>query len=114
MSSLFPSADCDADAIAFVAANVPDSARAPAPCGPVGFHLIRNTLVPYAFVEAVQDELLHMRLNCFAVTRVADLFTEEFLASLTPNELDILGETLLVLIENGLVAFSLGNAKEAA
>ena len=114
MSNLFLAADCHADAIAFVAANVPESARAPAPCGPVGFHLIRSTLVPYAFVEAVQDELLHMRLNCFAVTRVADLFTEEFLASLTPNELDILGETLLVLIENGLVAFSLGNAKEAA
>ena len=114
MSNLFLAADCDADAIAFVAANVPDSARAPAPCGPVGFHLIRNTLVPYAFVEQVQDELMHQRLNCFAVTKVADLFTEEFLASLTPTEMDVLGEAVLVLIENGLVAFSLVNAKEAA
>jgi len=114
MSNSFLSADCDAEAIAFVASNVPDSTRAPAPCGPIGFHLIRGSLVPYAFVEEVQDELLQQRLNCFAVTKVADLFTEEFLASLTPNELDILGETLLVLIENGLVAFSLVNEKEAA
>jgi hypothetical protein len=114
MSHLFLSADCDADAIAFVAENVPGSTRAAAPSGPVGFHLIKNTLVPYAFVEEVQDELMYKRLNCFAVTKVTDLFTEEFLASLTPNELDVLGEAVLVLIENGLVPFSLVNAKEAA
>lgn len=113
MNNLFPTADCDAHAIAFVAKNVPDCAGASAPTQRLGFHLIEGILVPYGFVDDVEHELSHERLNCFTVTEVTELFSDTFLRSRSPLELKVLGGCVMLLIEKGLVPFSLVNTKEA-
>jgi hypothetical protein len=114
MSKLFFSADCNAETLAFLAESVPSFAGKGVPKGPVGFHLVKNTLVPYSFLQDLECELMNTRLNCFAVTKISELFEEAFLASLTASEMDVLGECVLLLIEKGYVPFSLINTKEAA
>jgi len=114
MSKLFPSANCNAESIAFVTKCVPSFAGTSAPTGPVGFHLVKDTLVPYSFLQDVEYELTEKRLNCFEVTKMSELFDEAYLTSLSGSELDVLGECVLLLIEQGTVPFSLINTKEAA
>ncbi len=113
MTTIFPTADCDAHAIDFVARNVADFAGTTAPKGRFGFHLMGNSLVPYRFVDRVEQELSHDRLNCFKVTNVTELFSHTFLTSLSPLEFKVLGGCVLLLIEKGFVPFSLAEEKEA-
>jgi hypothetical protein len=114
MTTLFPTADCNAESIDFVAKHVPGFAGSFAPNQRLGFHLIGDILVPYRFVDEVECQLTHDRLNCFNVTDVTELFSDTFLRSLTPLELKVLGGCVLLLIEKGFVPFSLIDAKEAA
>ncbi len=113
MTTIFPTADCDAHAIDFVARNVPDFAGTTAPKGRYGFHLIHGILVPYRFVDIVEHELSRARLNCFKVTELSELFSHTFLTSLSPLEFKVLGGCVLLLIEKGYVPFSLAEEKEA-
>ncbi|MBK9440753.1 MAG: hypothetical protein IPN53_05300 [Comamonadaceae bacterium] len=114
MTNLFPTADCDAGAIASLAKYVPSLAGSSPPTQRLGFHLIDGILVPYSFVRKVEHELSNDRLNCFKVTNVLDLFSHTFLESLTPLEMKVLGGCVLLLIEKGFVPFSLVDEKEAA
>lgn len=114
MSNLFPSADCNAESITSLVEFVPQFAGAGAPLGPVGFFFVKDTLVPYSFLGDLEYQLTYKRLNCFEVTKISDLFEEAYLASLSASERDVLGECVLLLIEQGMVAFSLNHSKEAA
>lgn len=114
MSKLFPAADVDADSIAAVINFAPKFAGTTAPTGHVGFYLIKGTLVPYRFLGDLEFELTYKRLNCFEVTKISDLLEEIYLASLSESELDVLGECVLLLIDEGRVPFSLIDPKEAA
>ncbi len=113
MSTIFPTADCDANAIDFVARNVPEFAGTTATKGRFGFHLMGNVLVPYRFVDIVEHELTGDRLNCFKVTELSELFSDTFLTSLSPLEFKVLGGCVLLLIEKGFVPFSLLEEKGA-
>lgn len=114
MSKLFPAADCNAESIAFVTECVPSFAGTAAPTAPVGFYLIKDTFVPYSFLDELGGELTYARLNCFEVTKLSDLFEKAYIASLTASELNVLGECVLLLIEQGIVPFSLINTKKVA
>lgn len=114
MSKLFPAADCNAESLAFLTECVPSFAGTAALTGPVGFYLIKSTLVPHRFIDDVEYELTSKRLNCFEVTKISDLFEDIYLASLTASEMDVLGECVLLLIEQGRLPFSLIDSKEAA
>jgi hypothetical protein len=114
MSNLFPTANCNAESIAFITQHVPSFAGTSAPPKRLGFHLIKETLVPDSFVEDVGYALSEERLNCFEVTKISDLFGDTYLESLSASELDVLGACVLLLIEQGTVPFSLIKTKRAA
>ena len=113
MSTLYASANCNAESINFVARHVPQFAGTSVPVEKLGFFLIRGTLVPYGFLDTLTSELSSSRLNCHEVTRASDLFEDDFLKSRTAAELDVIGDCVLLLVEQGSVPFSLVNAKEA-
>lgn len=116
MSNFYSYADVSAESIAAVI-NVtrPFSGDyATAPKG-LGFFLINGTLVPNTFIEQVESQLHSVRLNCFDVITVTELFKPEFLDTLSANELSVLGDAVLVLIEKGVIALDLTvNVKGAA
>jgi hypothetical protein len=116
MSNSYSYADVNAESIAAVmeVAQPFAGGHIAAPQG-LGFFLVNGTLVPKSFLEDVESQLQSVRLNCFDVTQVADLFEPEFLDTLSANELRVLGDVVLVLIDRGCVPISLiANAKEAA
>lgn len=81
----------------------------------LGFFLVNGTLVPKPFLEEVESQLQSVRLNCYDVTQVSDLFEPEFLDTLSATELSVLGDCVLVLIDKGSVPISLiAKAKDAA
>ena len=114
MTKLYPSTLCNAHALTFVKEAVPSFAGSNAPLEHIGFHLIKETLVPYSFILDLEAEIMHARLNCFTVTSVTDLISTKFLESLSPLQRSVLGECVMVMIEEGNIPFSLTLPKEAA
>ena len=114
MSKLFPYANVHEESIKGVIWVAPEFAgTTTTPPKGLGFSLIRDTLVSNSFRDEVTDELQHARLNCYEVTRVADLFEQTYLDSLTMAEMDVLGEVVMLLIEKGVVPISLVSAEAA-
>ncbi len=114
MSNLFPYADVSADSIAAVFNVASEFTNTEEPPIGLGFTLIDDTLVPNTFLDDVDAALSPIRLNCFEVTRVADLFDEAFLASLTVLEREVLGGCVMLLLEKGLVPISLIDRRKTA
>lgn len=116
MTTLFPSADCNVDSIAYVASCPSMRTGKYVSPGRVGFHLIDSSLVPYSFVDEVEHQIQMTgdRLNCFKVSSVTDLFSDTYLTSLTLLEMKVLGGCVLLLIEEGAVPFSLIDERKAA
>ncbi|MBK6593299.1 MAG: hypothetical protein IPG23_11435 [Burkholderiales bacterium] len=115
MSNIFPYADVDTGSIAALIQVAPQLASTTTPPNGLGFSLVKDVLVSNTFLNTVESELgHHLRLNCFAVTRVSDLFTQTFLDSLTPLELEVLGACVLMLIKKGSVPISLIDTEKAA
>ena len=114
MSKLFPAAGVDAASIAALISLAPQFAGTTTPPKGLGFSLINGALVPNSFLDEVQGEITYARLNCYEVTKVADLFEQTYLDSLIASEMDVLGECVLLLIEQGMVPLSLIITKEAA
>jgi len=108
MSNIFPYADVDTGSIAALLQVAPSFASTTTPPKGLGFSLVKDILVSNTFMNEVSRELgSHLRLNCFDVTRVSDLFTCTFMESLTPLEVEVLGECVLMLINKGEVPLSL-------
>ncbi len=115
MANMFPYADIDSGSIAALIKVAPELASSTTPPTGLGFTLVKDILVPNTFLNDVEYELgKHARLNCFDVTRVSELFSESFFDSLTSLELSVLGECVLMLIEQGNVPISLIDPKKAA
>lgn len=116
MSNFYSYADVNADSLAAVIEVTRPFAGdyEAAPTG-LGFFLINGNLVPNTFLEEVEARLHRVRLRCFDVTPVSDLFEPEFLDTLSSKGLSVLGDVVLVLIDKGFVVLDLTvNAKEAA
>jgi hypothetical protein len=115
MANCFPYADVNADSVEAVIDSVPMfSGTSTTPPKGLGFTLVKGTLIPNSLLDDVDWELHQARLNCYEVTKVADLFTHTFLSSLTASERDVLGECVLLLIEQGRIPISLIDKKLAA
>lgn len=111
---MFPYADVNAASIQAVIDSVPMFAgTATTPPKSLGFTLVKGTLIPNSLVDEVDWELHQVRLNCYETTKVADLFTHTFISSLTASERDVLGECVLLLIEQGRIPISLIDKKAA-
>jgi len=113
-SKLFLNADVSTESIDACIAVAPMFAGTTTPPKGLGFSLIGSKLVPNDFLLKVESALMHIRLNCYETTAVDDLFAEEFLASLTASERDVLGEVVLLQIELGHIPLTLLKTREAA
>jgi len=68
-----------------------------------GFVLIDNLMVPFEFLERLQEEALWLPFGPEDVLSLEDNCSDEFWASLSPNQKSVFGPCLLILMENGLL-----------
>lgn len=113
-SKLWPSTDCNADYLADIAAGSPELGEIIEAHGRSGFFSIGNNLVSHFFIDRVARELEKTMLSYFGVTNALALFDGEFLKSLTVSELAVLGDSVLLLIEQGRAPIDFAEQAEAA
>ena len=79
-----------------------------------GFFYIRGVVVSDHFLDRVERELQKTMLSYFGVTNAFDLFSSEFIGSLTGCQRAVLGDCVLLLLEQGRVPMDFAEPGEAA
>ena len=79
-----------------------------------GFVNIRGAMVSYHFLDRVERELQKTMLSYFGVTNAFDLFSSDFIGSLTGCQRAVLGDCVLLLLEEGRVPMDFAEPEETA
>lgn len=100
ISKVFPSVRCNADYVQNLAEEAVANGYLPILPEKCGHALLNQCLVPFTFLERVQQELQGMIFQYVVLTE-SDIFTEGFLASLEEKERSVLMPAVMLLIERG-------------
>ncbi len=76
----------------------------------LGFTLIGNYIVAHSFFHRVQLAL-RQKVNSFGVNPISDLFEEEFLDSLSNEEHAVLGQSVMLMLQQGRAAIGFATYK---
>jgi hypothetical protein len=100
-SNLFPSTSCNAAYVDMMAEEAKANGYKEVVLEKCGYVLVNRRLVPYTFLERVQNQIEGANFEYGLVLAEADIFSEDFLRSLCPEAREVLMPCVLILIERG-------------